>query len=590
MSLNYGLRWELNTPIADVGGRTQTFRPNQPTMIYPCQLSPANPLVPSLGATDCGPGSPGESVFPLGLVVPGDKGITKSLTQTYYRSFAPRIGLAWSPQWGEGLLKKLTGGPGKTSIRAGWGMFYNPVEQLVLERFSAQPPFGGSTSVSEPLFNTPFVQQSGTILPNPFRGILSPPCGQPVDWSLFRPILLFGERQPDLRSQYAVQYNFTIQRELSKSMVLQMGYAGSQGHRLLATHDLNFGNAQTCLDIIQIQGPDSCGPFGADSSFYIPENSIPAGVTLHLPYGSVPAVTGPNNPAITLVGLRPYSSPYCEPTTGAGCPPDGTPVLSSIFVQDTIANSNYNSLQASLEKRFSKALQFLAAYTRSKSFDEASSFENILNPLCFRCSRALSLFNANQRFVLSYYWEPSVPKKLGFAGKLVDGWGLSGIVTFQSGFPIRITSSDDLEFQNSFDFEMPGQPDLVGRFKTQDPRKPGCAIGTGPTTGADAPPCQAVPNQFFDPNVFSPQALGTIGNAPRSICCGPGISQFDFALLKNTQITERKQIQFRVEFFNALNHAQLFVPDGNITDGSTFREVSKARDPRLIQFALKFIF
>ncbi|MGD0922797.1 MAG: carboxypeptidase regulatory-like domain-containing protein [Terriglobia bacterium] len=590
VSLNYGLRWELNTPIADVGGRTQTFRPNQPTMLYPCQLLPDNPLVASFGTRDCGPDSAGESVFPLGLVVPGDEGIAPSLTQTYYRAFAPRIGLAWSPQWSEGLLQKLTGGPGKTSIRAGWGMFYNPVEQLVLEQFSAQPPFGGSTSISESLFNTPFVQQSGTILPNPFHGILNSPRGQPVDWSRFRPILLFGELQPNLRSQYAAQYNFTIQRELSKSLVLQVGYVGSQGHRLLATHDLNFGNAQTCLDIIQIQGPDSCGPFAADSSFDIPADSIPAGVTLHLPYGSVPTVTGPNNPEITLVGLRPYSSPFCEPTTGEGCPPDETPVLSSIFAQDTIANSSYNSLQASLEKRFSRGLQFLAAYTWSKSFDEASSFENILNPLCLRCSRALSLFNASQRFVLSYYWEPALPKMTGVAGKLMDGWGLSGILTFQSGFPIRITSSNDLELQNSFDFEMPGQPDLIGRFRTQNPRRSGCALGTGPAAGPDAPDCQVAPNQFFEPNAFADQGLGTIGSAPRSICCGPGLSQFDFALIKNTSLTEHKQIQFRAEFFNAFNHAQFFVPDGNITDGSTFGEISRARDPRLIQFALKFIF
>lgn len=590
LTLNYGLRWELNTPIADVGKRVQTFRPGQETSIYPCRLSPNNPLVATFGTTNCGPGSPGESVFPRGLVVPGDKGISNSLTQTYLRSFAPRIGLAWSPGWSDGVLRRLSGGPGKTSVRMGWGIFYNPVEQLVLEQFSAEPPFGGSSGLSETLFSTPFVGQDGSVHPNPFHGILNPSRGQPVDWSLFRPILLFGQFQPNLRSQYSEQYNFTIQRELVKDLVLQIGYVGSQGHRLLATHDLNFGTAQACLDIIQIQGPASCGPFFADSSFFIPANSIPAGVTLHLPYGSVPTLTGPNNPAITLVGLRPYSSPFCEPTTGAGCPPDGTPVFGSIFAQDTIANSSYNSLQTSVEKRFSKGLQFLAAYTWSKSFDNASSFENLLNPLCFRCSRALSLFNAAHRFVLSYYWELPIPKHQGLAGKLVNGWALSGIATFQTGFPIRITSSDDLELENSIDFELPGEPDLIGKFKTQDPRRAGCAFGTGPTAGSGAPPCQSVPNQFFDPNAFAPQALGTIGNAPRSICCGLGINNFDFALLKQTPVTEHAQLQFRAEFFNAWNHAQFFVPDGNITDGSTFGEVSRARDPRLVQFALKLIF
>ncbi|HXX21925.1 MAG TPA: carboxypeptidase regulatory-like domain-containing protein [Terriglobia bacterium] len=601
LTLNYGLRWELNTPIADVGGRTQTFRPGQSTTVFPCQLSANNPLVGTFGTTACGPYSAGESVFPLGLVVPGDKGISDALTQTYYKAFAPRIGLAWSPSWNNGTLGKITGGPGKTSLRAGWGMFYNPMEQLVLEQFSGEPPFGGSVNLSETLFNTPFLGQNGSAYPNPFNGILNPRRGQPVDWSSFRPILMFGELQPNIRAQYAAQYNFNVQRELTGDMVLQVGYVGSQGHRLLATHDLNYGNAQTCLDLANISNfyansnpalsaTFACGPFYSDSAFQIPANSIPAGMSVHLPYGSVPVVSGPNNPAITLVGLRRYSSPFCEPTTGNGCPPDGTPVFASIFAQDTIANSAYNSLQLSLERRFAKGLQFLAAYTWSKSYDDASSFENTLDPLCFRCSRALSLFNAPQRFVLSYYWELPVPEKRGLVGKVVDGWGMSGIFSFQSGFPIRITSWSDLELENSQDFEYPGEPDLVGKFTTQDPRKSGCALGTGPTAGAGAPPCQTVANQFFDPNAFAPQALGTIGDSPRSLCCGPGINNADLALLKTTRLAEHKELEFRAEFFNAFNHAQFYVPDGNITDGPTFGQVSKARDPRLIQFALKLLF
>jgi hypothetical protein len=164
------------------------------------------------------------------------------LTQTYYKAFAPRIGIAWSP-----------GNSGKTSVRAGWGLFYNPIEQLVLEQFSAEPPFGGSTFPVGTLFNTPFLSQDGqTTYPNPFNGILNPPRGKAVDWSTFRPILLFGQFQPHMRSQYSAQYNLTIQRELSNDMKLQVGFVGSQGHRLLATHDVNYGNPQTCLDLNNI--------------------------------------------------------------------------------------------------------------------------------------------------------------------------------------------------------------------------------------------------------------------------------------------------------------------------------------------------
>ncbi|MGH9453961.1 MAG: hypothetical protein ACRD2O_08330, partial [Terriglobia bacterium] len=590
LTLNYGLRWELDTPLGDVGQRVQTFRPGQATQIFPCQLSPDNPLIQTFGTNDCNPRSAGESVFPLGLVVPGDKGISNGMTQTYYKSFAPRIGLAWSPGSGSGLLAKLTGGPGKTSVRMGWGMFYNPMEQLVLEQFSAEPPFGGSSFLYNPLFNTPYLGQNGSPTPNPFSGIKNPTRGQPVDWSLFRPLLLFGEMQPNVRSQYAEQYNLTIQREITQNLVFEIGYVGSQGHRLLGNYDINNGSPQACLDIIQIQGPNACGPFFEDSSFFIPAGSIPAGMTLHLPYGSVKSVTGPNNPAITLVGLRPYSSPSCQPTTGVGCPPDGVPVFSSTYAIDTLANSAYNSLQLSLEKRFSRGLQFLASYTWSKSLDDASSFEEAVLPGCLKCRRSYSLFNAPQVFVLSYYWQLPVPKVAGVAGKLVNDWALSGIMTLQSGFPILFNESGDENLGIDGIFVTPSGPDWTGQFAMQNPRQGGCAAGTGAAGGSGAGPCQVVPNQYFNPNAFSTQALGTTGNTPRTICCGPGINNFDFALLKQIRISESKHFEFRAEAFNIFNHANFQNPDGNIDDGSTFGEITEARAPRLLQFALKFVF
>ncbi len=103
-----------------------------------------------------------------------------------------------------------------------------------------------------------------------------------------------------------------------------------------------------------------------------------------------------------LVGLRPYSSPLCDPISNQGCPPDGVPVLASIFSQNTTEGSNYNSLQVSVEKRASKGLQLLAAYTFSKSIDGASTFEEVLNPFNERANRALSLFDARHRLVFSY--------------------------------------------------------------------------------------------------------------------------------------------------------------------------------------------
>jgi hypothetical protein len=575
LTLNYGLRWELDTPLTDIGHHVQTFRPGQVTSIYPCQLDANNPLVQQFGSTDCSETGPANAVFPLGLVFPGDAGIPNGMTQTYYKAFAPRIGLAWSPSADSGFLHALFGAPGKTSIRAGWGIFYNPIEQLVLEQFSAEPPFGGSTSLSNPMFNTPFLGQDGTVNPNPFNGILNPTRGQAVDWSSFRPILLYGQFQPNMRTQYSEQYNLTIQRELRGDVLFQIGYVGTQAHRLLASYDLNYGQAQPCLDLNAVLGAGTCGPFGADSSYTIPAGAIPAGFVFHLPYGPQSTITGPNANPITLVGLRQYSSPNCNPLTGTGCPPDGVPVFSSIFTENTVANSNYNSLQVSAEKRFSHGLQFQAAYTFSKSIDDASSFENMLNPLDFRDSRALSLFDARNRFVVSYVYQFPHAEIHGLAGKVLNGWQTAGIVTFQSGFPIPIMSSDDLELMDSSFFQYPGEPNQVAPLQRLNPRNP--------------------LNEAFNPDIFQPQALGTIGDASRSVCCGPGINNIDFSLMKDTQLAERYKMEFRAEFFNIVNHAQFTKVDGNISDGDpaqggTFGKVLQARDPRLVQFALKLIF
>lgn len=581
LTLNYGLRWELNTPLTDIGQKVQTFRPGQVSTVYPCELSDRSPL---FGLGDCN----STGVTPVGLVVPGDQGVPKGLSDTYYKSFAPRIGLAWSPNQ-------------KTTVRAGFGVFYNPVEQLVLEQFSAEPPFGGSTFVFNTLFNTPFLSQDGsTAFPNPFDGVLNPPRGQPVDWSLFRPILLFGQAAKNPRTQYAEQYNLTIQRELAKDMVLTVSYVGRQGHRLLASQDLNPGNPQTCLDLQSI-GQD-CGPFFADTGYQF---TLPAGTTFHMPYIPGPTPGGPNTPCpianapaactitptvdteITLPGLRPYSSPLCDPFTAEGCPPDGIDVFSSIFTQNTIGNSSYNGFQASVEKRFSHGLQFTGAYTLGKSIDNSSTFESLVDPVNPRRNRALSLFDARQRFVFSYYWELPVPKYEGFKGKVLNGWAMSGITTFQSGFPIRITEQDDIELQSSFDFETPGQPNVGAPFHRIDPRKLTCAAGTG----TDPSTCTLI-NAGFNTDAFTEDTVapGTIGNAPRTICCGPGINNWDFTIMKVTPINERFKLQFRTDLLNAFNHAQFFQPDGNTTDGTDFGRVRRARDPRLIQFALKLTF
>jgi hypothetical protein len=260
-----------------------------------------------------------------------------------------------------------------------------------------------------------------------------------------------------------------------------------------------------------------------------------------------------------------------------GCPPDGVPDLAAIFSQNTTEASNYNSLQVSVEKRVTHGLQLLGAYTYSKSIDSASTFEEVLNPLNERANRSLSLFDARHRLVISYVWEPPIPKFNGAKGKVLNGWEISGITSFQAGFPIRILSNADAELMNSFDFNLPGKPDLVTPFHTQNPKT---NQGFYFNTASFALPVLApnsTPTQLF-------------GDAPRAICCGPGINNFDFSFHKLTPINERFNTEFRAELFNAFNRTQFTNPDGNFSDGSYFGRVLHTRDPRQIQFALKLLF
>jgi Carboxypeptidase regulatory-like domain len=585
VTLNYGLRWELNTPPTDISGHVETYRPGQNSTVYPCGLSSLSQQYFGVTSSSCN----AVGVQPTGLVVPGDPGVPPGMTSTYYKAFAPRIGLAYSPNFDSGILAKLFGNQGKTSIRTGWGIFYNPIEELVLAQFGAEPPFGGSSVLFDDFFNTPFVYQNGgpggvAPAPNPFNGVLTPTPGHPVDFSLFRPILLYGEFQPHLRTQYTEQYNLSIQRQLARDLMLQVGYVGSQGHRLLGSYDLNYSNPQTCVDIMNISAknpnnvtaygsPFNCGPEEEDSQWSV---TVPAGYKFHLPSGQVVTGTGQT---LQFVGLRKYSSPTCSPFApvtaaspyGVGCPADGIPVFSSIFAEDTIAGSFYNSFQALLEKRFSNGLQFQAAYTFGKSIDNASTFEETLDPFNHAASKAASIYNAAQRFVISYDWELPIPKHQGSLGLLTNDWAVSGITQFQTGFPIRLDTENDNELIASDFFLGTEAPQRVAPFVKENPKTNG--------------------GFYFNPTIFQdPLPLGTFNiGTQRTICCGPGLQDWDFAVHKQFQITESRYFQFRAEMFNIFNHTNFYNPDGHFSD-TTFGEITQAQDPRLVQFALKFFF
>ena len=197
-------------------------------------------------------------------MVPGDPGIPSTLAPTRYNNFAPRVGIAYSPNFSDGILGKITGGPGKTSIRAAYGIYYTSIEDLNLFYEVGDAPFGlywvspqPSCSISH-FKPAPTAHRKGSVSPLLSRLRAVPPTKH----SITRSIYLF--RLPpgiDIHNRlpYAEDYNLTIQRELSKSTVLTLAFVGTQGHRLISQYAANPGNAALCMQLNQLGATPTCG-------------------------------------------------------------------------------------------------------------------------------------------------------------------------------------------------------------------------------------------------------------------------------------------------------------------------------------------
>lgn len=530
VTLNYGLRWELNTPYVEKNNELNYIQPP-----LSGQAPPQSKMFPTA---------------PPGYLFAGDPGVPRGIAHPQYRNFSPRVGVAFSPAWL---------GPGKLVIRSAYGMFYNPIEQFVLLQLNGEPPFAGASFISDPGFATPFVDQSGASFPNPFP-FVPPKPGTPVDFSQYFPIIQFGELLPNMRSQYVEQYNLSVEYQVSQTMLAGAAYVGSQGHRLLASYDANHGDPNLCFAINADLGPDTCGPGGEDSPYQLSNGQ-------------------------TLYGTRPFGV-----FANNGLPGDaGLEAYTDAIAINSIANSSYNSGQFRLERR-GKGLQFLASYTFSKAMDNASGFQDLLNPYCFKCDTGLSAFDARHHFIFSYTFELPLKRFAPTAGllqKLIDGWEIGGIYSYQSGTPVYLTDTgDDNSLQGSFDgFVPPDRPDIVGPLRKLNPHKTVCAPGTG-APGESS--CQLI-NPFFDISAFAPNALGTVGNARHSFFAGPPVNNWDFTAIKRTSFGERYGLEFRSEIFNLFNHTQFFNPNGDISSAN-FGNVTSARDPRFVQFGLKLEF
>jgi hypothetical protein len=522
LTLNYGLRWDRIEPWYEKYNQIATFIPGEQSLVFP-------------GA-------------PAGILYPTDPGVPRTLAPPGNRDFAPRIGLAYSPNVsGDGLLAKILGGPGKTSIRASYGMFYTAIEALTIGVMSANAPYGTTyTSPAPPLFATPFITaSSGQNLGQTFPVALAPlnsSAKNPdpnIDWSQFEPITGLPNYLTTNRIPYTEEYMLSLERGLGNNTVFSLNYVGTQGHRLLVIEEANPGDPALCLflsnkaNLAPLQTP--CGPFGEDTQYITSTGQV---------------FNGTRGPLGSNFG--------------------------SNANQATIGNSNYNALQVTL-RHTSKHLTVLAGYTFSKSEDQSSNLGEAVNPLDPALSKALSAFDVKHNFVVSYNYQLPFEQLFRVSNGWTRGWELSGITHFSSGLPVTLVNFGDNSLLGS-------EPNGINNFGVDEPDYTGAALNLSPNPRNGRP--------YFNTAAFPENALGTPGTAKRRFFYGPGMNNYDLALLKNVRLTEAKSLQFRLEAFNAFNHAQFFGPqavDGNI-DSSTFGNVISATPPRLVQLGFKFLF
>jgi hypothetical protein len=527
LTLNYGLRYDVSAPWHEKYNEIQTLILGEQSVVFPGT--------------------------PIGWVYPGDPGVPRSLAPTRWNNFAPRVGLAYSFGDHEGMWGKMLGKSGTTSIRLGWGMFYTAFEGATDFNEIGDAPFGNYTGQSESTFAAPFTNRaSGTSITNLFPvapppknfSAAHPATGFPYDnltdfFGAFGTIGSSPAFNNKNRLPYAENYELSIQRQLTSSDLLTVSYVGTQGHRLLSSISSNPGIPSLCLSLAAA----GCGPGGENNIYTAADGTVTAGTR------------------------GPFSAPYRNtPVNGVFIVPFGN---NSYFA--TIGNSAYNSAQIDW-RHTSGRLQTLVGYTFSKSLDDSSGYGEQINPINARLSRGLSAFDSTHNFVFSYSY--TLPfDRMGGPKKLTSGWQISGITRFATGLPVTILETDDHSLLGTAfggPITLPvDTPNLVGPLNITDPRK---------TAG-----------QYFSPAAFASSALGMQGTANRRFFHGPGINNFDFALLKNTLLTERLDLQFRAEFYNIFNHAQFLTPSG-IMPAASFGQVSGARDPRIGQLSLKLNF
>jgi outer membrane receptor protein involved in Fe transport len=461
-TLNIGVRWEPNLHFNELSGKLSAFRPGEQSTVFPNA--------------------------PRGLLFKGDPQLPENVARKRWWNLAPRVAFAYD----------LTG-DGKTAIRGGYGMFYDVIRSINLNRFPLIQPFVVDISVFDVNFSDPYAGRSVF----PFDAPRTPEERSRFTFITPAATTSFNE---DFRTPYTQQWNINIQRQLPWNIVTTAAYIGSKSSRLFGSHNVN------------------------------------------------PAIFQPGATVATTQSRRLY------------------PQFGVIEDESTVGYSQYHSMQLTFNKRLSSGFTLLAAYTLSKNTGlVAGQGEGSLgnrNPFNWNLDRGVLNEDRTHVMSVSSVWNLPAFGSTGITRAIVGGWELSGIFYATSGAPLTARAGQD----RSLTGQNMDTADLVG-----DPRLPG------------GRPRQEELAAWFNKSAFALPAIGTFGTSGINILRGPGSYNLDAGLFRNFRITEAVGLQFRAQFYNALNHTRLNNPDTNFSSAN-FGRILGAQTPRVGELGLKFIF